>query len=102
MNRQIDGDHFERMQFIDIIYRGLFRIIMRRLGICWIHKQYVEVDAIGHIWKLFSLAETVSYDLSCAHGINIPDSKDHGANMGSIWGRQDQGGPHVGPIWDML
>ena len=32
------------------------------------------------------------------------DSKVHGANMGPIWGRQDPGGPHVGPmnftIWD--
>ena len=35
-----------------------------------------------------------------------PDSKVHGANMGPIWGRQDPGGPHVGPmnlaIWDGL
>ena len=37
---------------------------------------------------------------------HIPDSKVHGANMWpiSIWGRQDPGGPHVGPInfaiWD--
>ena len=35
---------------------------------------------------------------------NIPDSKVHGANMGPIWGQQDPGGPHVGPmnfaIWD--
>ena len=35
-----------------------------------------------------------------------PDSKVHGANMGPIWGRQDPGGPHVGPmnfaIWDQL
>ena len=34
----------------------------------------------------------------------IPDSKVHGANMGPIWGRQDPGGFHVGPmnlaIWD--
>ena len=37
-----------------------------------------------------------------------PDSKVHGANMGPIWGRQDPGGSHVGPmnlaiwvfIWD--
>ena len=32
------------------------------------------------------------------------DSKVHGANMGSIWGRQDPGEPYVGPmnfaIWD--
>ena len=27
-----------------------------------------------------------------------PDNKVHGANMGSIWGRQDPGGPHVGPM----
>ena len=27
-----------------------------------------------------------------------PDSKVRGANMGPIWGRQDSGGPHVGPM----
>ena len=27
-----------------------------------------------------------------------PDSKDHGANMAPTWGRQDPGGPHVGPM----
>ena len=36
----------------------------------------------------------------------IPDSKVRGANMGPIWGRQDPGGTHVGPmnlaIWDQL
>ena len=35
-----------------------------------------------------------------------PDSSVHGANMGPIWGRQDPGGLHVGPmnlaIWDSL
>ena len=31
------------------------------------------------------------------HNNNL-DSKVHGANMGSIWGRQDPGGSHVGPI----
>ena len=30
--------------------------------------------------------------------ISYPDSKLHGANMGPIWGRQDPGGPHVGPV----
>ena len=29
---------------------------------------------------------------------DCPDSKVHGANMGLIWGRQDPGGPHVGPM----
>ena len=27
-----------------------------------------------------------------------PDSMVHGANMGPIWGRQDPGGPHFGPM----
>ena len=34
------------------------------------------------------------------------DSKVHGVNMGPIWGRQDPGGPHVGPmnfaIWVLI
>ena len=31
-------------------------------------------------------------------GVTSPDSKVQGANMGPIWGRQDPGGPHVGPM----
>ena len=27
-----------------------------------------------------------------------PDSKVHGPNMGPIWGQQDPGEPHVGPM----
>ena len=30
--------------------------------------------------------------------MDCPDSKVHGANMGPHWGRQDPGGPHVGPM----
>ena len=29
---------------------------------------------------------------------NNPGSKVHGANMGTIWGRQDPGEPHGGPM----
>ena len=29
---------------------------------------------------------------------SYPDSKVHAANMGPIWGRQDPGGPHAGPM----
>ena len=35
-----------------------------------------------------------------------PDRNVHGANMGPIWGREDPGGPHVGPmnfaIWGVI
>ena len=37
--------------------------------------------------------------INCYQGMDkYPDSKVHGANMGPIWGRQDPGGPHVGPM----
>ena len=29
---------------------------------------------------------------------DVPNSKVHGANIRPIWGRQDPGGPHVGPM----
>ena len=36
----------------------------------------------------------------------VPDSKVHGANLGPIWGQQDPGGPHLGPmnfaIWGVI
>ena len=36
--------------------------------------------------------------MSIGSGNNFPDIKVHGAHMGPIWGRQDPGGPHVGPM----
>ena len=33
-----------------------------------------------------------------ATGHHDPDSKVHGPSTGPIWGRQDPGGPHVGPM----
>ena len=30
--------------------------------------------------------------------MSTPDNKVHGANMGPIWGWQNPGGPHVGPM----
>ena len=35
--------------------------------------------------------------LCSVHNV-VPGSKVHGANMRSIWGRQDPGGPHFGPM----
>ena len=47
-----------------------------------------------------------NYHIQHCNDSSIPDSKVHGTNMGPIWGRQDPGGPHVGPvnfaIWDYL
>ena len=41
--------------------------------------------------------EALSIKTMFNHNI-YPNSKVHGANTGSIWSRQDPGGPHVGPM----
>ena len=67
---------------------------------------------LGSLHEPFSYKqlESPSYNLSSVimtSGQHLaPDSKVHGTNMGPIWGQQDPGGPHVGPmnfvIWGML
>ena len=45
------------------------------------------------------LADIETYSISYQVGwVNFPDSKVHEAYMGPTWGRQDPGGPHVGPM----
>ena len=62
-------------------------------------------QSCGHdLIMLCSALSTTCWGLSQTNTIlkttysNNPDSKVHGANMGPTWGRQDPGGPHVGPI----
>ena len=45
--------------------------------------------------RLAALSRFLFVLLECRQA---PDSKVYGANMGPIWGRQDPGGPHVGPM----
>ena len=53
----------------------------------WVHTQHLGYLCIGALAISIDSADWL-----------IPDSKVHGANMGPIWGRQDPGGPHVGPM----
>ena len=50
------------------------------------------------------LALWVLISSSIYHCLTLPNSKVHGANMRPLWGQQDPGEPHVGPmnfaIWD--
>ena len=39
-----------------------------------------------------------NWDLYALLFVEYPDKKVHGAYMGPTWGRQDPGGPHVGPM----
>ena len=60
-----------------------------------------EVSIVSLISNLYSTSVTAGL-----YGITSPDSKVYGANMGPIWGWQDPGGPHVGPmnlaIWALV
>ena len=70
-----------------ITYFIISKSIMNGGHLKWICLWRLRVCELRCIW----LEET-------AFDAIYPDSKVHGANMGPTWGRQDPGGPHVGPI----
>ena len=56
---------------------------------------------LGHLKSIIGNGNTYMYNicnlcLILNHGYH--DSKVHGVNVGPIWGRQDPGGPHFGPM----
>ena len=53
---------------------------------------------LSRLWSVKRLPTHVAIDMNGGNNIANPDSKVHGANMGSIWDRQDTDGPHVGPV----
>ena len=76
----------------------------------WSHKLASRkwYSHIGTVLNLVSFYSGDDITTDCAtHNVtwqlwhvvsNFPDSKVHGANMGPIWGWQDPGGPHDGPM----
>ena len=55
--------------------------------------------AIDQIHALHGWLAILKTGLSMHEWVSeCPDSKIQGANMGTIWGRQDPDGPHVGPM----
>ena len=78
---------------------------------------YNILTAVNCLWTLYFHSHVVNflptYSKQTQHRLSVmanywecfvssksdfPDNKVHGANMGPIWGRQDPGGPHVGPM----
>ena len=59
---------------------------------------YLFRGDVQHTYMQHTYVRTLMAE-ACSWGIDeYPDSKVHGASMGPIWGRQDPGGPHVGPM----
>ena len=56
--------------------------------------RYNPVEQADNMPDVTKVPVSANHHYTC----NYPDSKVYGANMGSTSGRQDPGGPHVGPI----
>ena len=68
-------------------------------------RKHQSSASLAFVWEFTGTGEFPAQRASYAENVSIwwrhhvyPDSKVHEANMGPIWGRQDQGGPHVGPM----
>ena len=104
-----------RHDFIVFIFNDIFDFavegyVLNMKMFLSVHQQLQRIDWIylSTIPRNFSSVWTATKHtrpmLLWAPG-SSPDSKVHGANMGSIWGRQDPDGPLVGPmnfsIWEV-
>ena len=63
----------------------------------WTGQGTIKIILVEIVHLGLCIAFFVVNILTCTYHSN-PDSKVHGANMRPIWGRQDPGGPHVGPV----
>ena len=61
-------------------------------------KYYISIADDATSMSIYKMEVTEVGEKLKSGGVIYPDSKVHGANMGLIWGRQDPGGPHVGPV----
>ena len=71
-----------------------------------LRSQTVTMEQEWHFQRKWTSKANRSHKILSSILHNAPDSKVHGANTGPIWGRQDPGGPHIGPmnlaIWGHL
>ena len=82
----------ELVNFLTVLICGFIAIFYQNI---WLD---IFADVFILSWK-----PGICYNCRQTHVVNqyhsnAPDSKVHGAIIGPIWGRQDPGGPHVGPI----
>ena len=81
------------LNFYDVSLQGLN---WHRINLHWFRYRQGDKQELKclNIWGTSLLLHIYIY----IYIYICPDSKVHGANMGPIWGRQDPGGPHVGPM----
>ena len=86
----------------DTEYKSDFKLTTDTSYLAWV---YYGVSSVFKILEERNHVKNTPYSIYLLPE-TYPDSKDHGANVGPIWGRQDPGGPHVGrmnlAIWVAL
>ena len=92
-----------------ILNKDIWQFVCEMRAMIWNHAYacfsaiYTLTSFLGLRCRILSVIGSIPYHW-CLHdwtkktASNFPDSKAHGANMGPTWGRQDPGGPHVGPM----
>ena len=87
-------------------YLSMLRLMLTHIGKMgtWKHKAEYVGTCSWTVNKVTSRGVCTNRPWYPFIWIQNPDSKVHGVNMEPIWGRQDPGGPHVGPmnfaIWE--
>ena len=87
-------------------YSGLGEVVLNKVIEIELYLSTTKRDRCTYIWRALYIAlRSIArkwylhcYRTTYSTTVNYPDSKVYGANMGPIWGRQDPGGPHVGPM----
>ena len=75
----------------NLLFENIYRL--NKSGAWFAKREKMPEHGLSQWRKLYIiLSSSIYWDL--AH----PDGKIHWANIGPIWGRQDPGGPHVGPM----
>ena len=94
-----------------VVHRPIMNDMWTKFETSPLHTRYVTERTYDNVCgrrDTFRFVEQwrFSINILTRYLFGTPDSKVHGANMGPILGRQEPGGPHVGPmnfvIWDSM
>ena len=84
------------VQCIELIQPGCLFKVMRNHDTRRTTFHTKHLHTYSHIWLVYRISESTTPATSMDK--TIPDSKVHGANMGSTWVLSAPDGPHVDPI----
>ena len=89
-------ESMQSLQRLAVVVTAIYGSVAMKFHMSDFHAHFSHCWLRYPVWNYPSMNITVPY----------PDSKVHRAYMGTTWGRQDSGGPHVSPmnlaIWALM